>query len=592
VKSRRVIGRFLIWRVKHVTDSYFVILLSIFIGLGAGLSSYFLKSFVFYIKESLTGFFNISSQNIWYVLYPAVGIAIAVFLIRFVIKDSTDQGIPRILFAISRLDGKMRWHKYFSSVIGGSFTAGFGGSIGLESPIIAAGSSLGSGIGQTLRLNYKNTTLLIGCGAAGAMASIFTTPIAAVIFSLEVLMLDLTTMSIIPLLIASVTGAITTKLLLAEDMLIHFSVTQPFEVSDVHFYILLGVICGLVSLYFNWMHNYIQVKFKKIKHYYNRTLIGGLALGVMIFLFPPLYGEGYAAIKLIMTGQSDQLLINTALYNYRDIWWVFILFIAFLIFIKIIATTLTTEAGGIGGIFAPAAVMGGMSGFFIARFFNQWDFIRPLHEGNFTLVGMAGVLGAVLHAPLTAIFLIAEMTNGYELIVPLMLTTSIAFITIKTFQPHSIFTRRLAESGDLITHDKDKTVLTLLNVKRVIDTDLLTIDPDATLGNLTKLIAKSKRNIFPVVDEDDGTYLGLVDLDDVREDMFHPEMYDNPISMYLMQAKEHVSISEPMEQVMKKFKTTGYYNLPVVNDGKYVGFVSRANIFNAYRQVLKDVSME
>ncbi len=591
MKSRRIIGRFLIWRARKINDSYFVIFLSVLIGLGAGFSSYFLKSFVFYIKETLTGFFNISTQNIWYVLYPAVGIAMVVFLVKWVIKDNTDQGIPRILYVISRLDGKMKWYKYFSSVIGGSFTAGFGGSIGLESPIIAAGASLGSGIGQTLRLNYKNTTLLIGCGAAGAMASIFTTPIAAVIFSLEVLMLDLTTSSIIPLLIASVTGAITAKLLLAEDMLIHFSVTQPFEVGDAHFYILLGVICGLVSLYFNWMHHYIQNKFKKIRHSYNRTLIGGLALGVMIFLFPPLYGEGYAAIKLIMTGQSDQLLINTALYNYRDIWWVFIMFIAFLIFIKIIATTLTTEAGGIGGIFAPAAVMGGFSGFFLSRFFNNFDFIRPLHEGNFTLVGMAGVLGAVLHAPLTAIFLIAEMTNGYELIVPLMLTTSIAFITIKLFQPHSIFTRRLAERGDLITHDKDKTVLTLLNVKRVIDSDLMTILPDATLGGLTKLIAKSKRNIFPVVDED-RVYLGLVDMDDVREDMFHPDMYENPISAYMIQAKEHISTSEPMDGVMEKFRKTGYYNLPVIDDGKYIGFVSRANIFNAYRKVLKDVSME
>jgi len=592
VKSRRIISRFLIWRVKKIEDAYFVIILSVLIGLGAGVSSYFLKSFVFYIKETLTGFFDISTQNIWYVLYPAVGIAIVVFLTKFVIKDHTDQGIPRILFAISRLDGKMRWHKYFSSVIGGSFTAGFGGSIGLESPIIAAGASLGSGLGQSLRLNYKNTTLLIGCGAAGAMASIFTTPIAAVIFSLEVLMLDLTTLSIIPLLIASVTGAITTKLLLAEDILIHFSVTEPFEVRDVHFYILLGIICGLVSLYFNWMHNYIQNKFKKIKHPYNRTLIGGLGLGILIFLLPPLYGEGYSAIKLLMTNQEEQLLINTALYDFREIWWVPIMFIAILILVKIIATTFTTEAGGIGGIFAPAAVMGGMSGFFLSRFFNNFDFIRPLHEGNFTLVGMAGVLGAVLHAPLTAIFLIAEMTNGYELIVPLMLTTSIAFITIKTFQPHSIFTRRLAESGDLITHDKDKTVLTLLNVKRVIDTDLTTIDPDATLGDLTKLIAKSKRNLFPVVERDDGTYLGLIDMNDVREDMFHSEKYDTPISFYMMQAKAHVSTSEPMEKVMEKFKRTAYYNLPVVDDGKYIGFVSRANIFNAYRKVLKDVSME
>nr|NQU89738.1 chloride channel protein [Bacteroidota bacterium] len=591
MKRRNILGRFLIWRIKKVKDVYFMIILSVVIGLAAGLSSYFLKSFVYYIKNVLTGFFDISTQNIWYVLYPGVGIAIAVVLIRYIIKDHTDHGIPRILYVISRLDGKMKRHKFFSSVVGSSFTAGFGGSIGLESPIISAGASIGSGIGQILRLNYKTTTLLIGCGAAGAMASIFTTPIAAVIFSPEVLMLDLTTSSIIPLLIASVTGAITTKLLLADEILIHFSITHPFEVSDVHFYMLLGVLCGMVSLYFSWMHNYIQAKFKKIEYFYNKLMIGGLALGILIFLFPPLYGEGYAAIQLIMTGQSDQLLINTALYDFRDIWWVFILFMVFLIFIKIIATTLTTEAGGIGGIFAPAAVMGGFTGFTLARMFNQFDFIRPLHEGNFTLVGMAGVLGGVLHAPLTAIFLIAEMTNGYELIVPLMLTTSISFVTIKIFNPHSIFTQKLAESGDLITHDKDKTVLTLLSVRSVIDTDLMTIPPDSTLGDLTKRIAKSKRNLFPVVD-DDKTYLGLVDMDDVREDMFHPEMYDNPISMYIMQAKEIVSTTEAMEKLMEKFRTTGYYNLPVVDDGKYVGFVSRANIFNAYRRMLKEVSME
>lgn len=588
---RRTLGRFLIWRVKHIPDSYFVLILSVIIGLGAGLSSYLLKTFVFYIEETLTGFFDISSQNIGYVLYPGIGIAITIVLVKYVIKDKTEQGIPRILYVISRLDGKMRLHKFFSSMLGSSFTVGFGGSIGLESPIIAAGASIGSGVGQTLRLNYKNTTLLIGCGAAGAMASIFTTPVAAVIFSLEVLMLDLTTLSIIPLLIASVTGAITTKLLLAENILIHFSVTHPFEVSDIHYYIILGVFCGLVSLYFNWVHEFIRLKFQNIKHHFNKFIVGGLALGILIFILPPLYGEGYDAIKLIMTGRSDQLLTNTALYEFRDISWIFIVFMVVLIFTKIIATALTTEAGGIGGIFAPAAVMGGFTGFTIARIFNQLDFIKPLHEGNFTLVGMAGVLGAVLHAPLTAIFLITEMTNGYELIVPLMLTTAISFITIKTFNPHSIFTRQLALSGDLITHNKDKTVLTLLNVKRVIDTDLLSIAPEKTLGDLTKLIAKSKRNIFPVID-DKGMYLGLVDMDDVREDMFCPEKYDEPISTYIMQAKEHVSLSEPMDQVMDKFRKTGYYNLPVLNDGKYMGFVSRANIFNAYRQVLKDVSME
>lgn len=577
------------WRVKNIPDNYFVIFLSIIIGLGAGLSSFLLKSFVYYIKNVLTGFFDVSAQNLWYILYPGIGIVITVVLVKYVIRDYTEHGIPRILHVISRFDGKMRRHKYFSAMLGSSFTAGFGGSIGLESPIISAGASIGSGVGQTLRMNYKNTTLLIGCGAAGAMASIFTTPVAAVIFSLEVLMLDLTTSSIIPLLIASATGAITTKLLLAEDILIHFAVTQPFEVFDLHYYIVLGVVCGLVSLYFNKMHDLIRQLFtKRIKH---RLLIGGLALGVLIFLLPPLYGEGYESVRLIMTGQSDQILNNTSLYEYRDVWWVLILFMIILIVTKIIATALTTEAGGIGGIFAPAAFMGGLTGFTVSRLFNEIGFVNPLHEGNFTLVGMAGVLGAVMQAPLTAIFLITEMTNGYVLIVPLMVTTAISFTTIKIFSPHSIFTKQLAESGDLLTHNKDKTVLTLLNVKRVIDTDLLTISPNSTLGDLTKLISRSKRNIFPVM-ADDRTYVGLIDLDDVRVDMFKPEKYSEPITNYIMQAKEHVTMNEPMDSVMEKFRKTGYYNLPVIDQGKYAGFVSRANIFNAYRKVLKDVSME
>ncbi len=588
---RKTIGKFLIWRVRNIPDNYFVILLSVVIGLGAGLSSYLLKTFVFYIKNELTGFFNIASQNIWYILYPGIGIAAAVFLIKYVIKDTSEHGIPRILYVISRLDGKMRRHKYFSALFGSSLTAGFGGSIGLESPIISAGSSIGSGLGQALRLNYKNTTLLIGCGAAGAMASIFTTPVAAVIFSLEVLMLDLTTLSIIPLLIASVTGAITTKLLLADEILIHFSVTQPFEVADVHYFILLGILCGLVSLYFTWMNEYIKQKFRKINHYLHKLVIGGLALGILIFLLPPLYGEGYAAINLIMTGQSEHLLNNTALYEYRDQAWILVMFLLLLVVTKVVATTLTTEAGGIGGIFAPAAVMGGLTGFTLSRAINTTGYVDALHEGNFTLVGMAGVLGGVLHAPLTAIFLIAEMTNGYELIVPLMLTTAISFITIKMFSPHSIFTRQLAISGDLITHDKDKTVLTLLNIKKVIDTDLLTISPESTLGDLVKLIEKSRRNIFPVVDND-GTYLGLIDMDDIRKDMFHREKYQEPVSTYIIQAKEMVSVYEPMDSVMEKFKKTGYYNIPVLDNGKYAGFVSRANIFNAYRKILKDVSMD
>jgi len=591
--NKTLIGRFLIWRSKHIQDRYFVIILSALIGFLSGIAAYLLKSSVYYIEDLLTASFHIQAQNYQYVVYPAIGILLTVIFIRFVIKDQTRHGIPRILYVISKLGGKMKQHKVFSSLFGSSLTAGFGGSIGLEAPIISTGSSIGSSLGQLLRMNYKTTILLIGCGAAGAMASIFTTPIAAVIFSLEVLMLDLTISSIIPLLMASATGAITTKILLAEKIIVHFNVNEPFVIGDVPFFLLLGVLTGLVSLYFNRITHFVTAKMEGFKNSWVRGLVGVSLLGIIIFLFPPLYGEGYDAIRTIISGDSINLLDNSFFYIFRDNAWLFVGFLAFLILLKVVATTLTIESGGIGGIFAPSAVTGGLSGFAFARVFNEIGLTKHLSEANFTLVGMAGVLGAVLHAPLTAIFLIAEMTNGYELIVPLMLTSTISFITIKTFDPHSIFTKRLAERGELLTHHKDQAVLTLLNIRDVIDKDLLTIHPNATLGDLTKIIAKSKRNLFPVVDKN-KTFNGLVILDAVREDMFNKDKYGVPVANYLFQppANEKVSIHDSMESVMEKFKQTGNYNLIVLNKGKYVGFVSRANVFNAYRQTLIDVSHE
>jgi CIC family chloride channel protein len=452
---------------------------------------------------------------------------------------------------------------------------------------------MGSSLGNLLRLNYKTTTLLIGCGAAGAMASIFTTPIAAVVFSLEVLMLDLTISSIIPLLMASAMGAITTKFFLAEKNLVHFDIPISFEVSDVIWFLILGIITGLVSLYFNKMSYLVSDNLERIKNRWKRVLVGGAIIGVLLFLFPALYGEGYETIRMILKGHAGEVLTFSPFYEYRDNLWIFTLFMLFLVLTKVIAMSLTISAGGVGGIFAPSAVTGGYVGFVFARFLNETGITRSLSESSFTLVGMAGVLGAVLHAPLTSIFLIAEMTDGYELIVPLMLTSTISFITIKTFDPHSIFTKRLAERGELLTHHKDKAVLTLLSVRDVIDKDLLTIHPDATLGDLTKVIAKSKRNLFPVVDED-NLFIGLVVMDDVREDMFKKEKYDTPVTNYMLSipAGEKVSIDDSMEIVMEKFNRTGHYNLVVLDKGKYVGFVSRANVFNAYRQTLIDVSQE
>ncbi|MEN8225251.1 MAG: chloride channel protein [Bacteroidota bacterium] len=591
MSSKVYIGRFLIWRQAHISDRYFIIILSALIGFLSGMAAYFLKSVVFYIEDLLTAEFRIQSLNYWYAVYPAIGIFLTIILLKFLIRDKDTHGIPRILYVISRLDGKMKFRKVFSSLFGSSLTAGFGGSIGLESPIISSGASIGSSIAQGLRLNYRYTTLLIGCGAAGAIASIFTTPIAAVIFSLEVLMLDLTTASIIPLLMASVTGAITTKLLLAENMLVHFKVTQEFAVSDIPFFVLLGILAGLLSLYFNRMHFAIAKQAGKISNIWVRAAICGVALGLLIFIFPTLYGEGYDTISMIVSGNSAELLNNSFFYSYRDHAWVFIVLIVGMMLLKVIATTLTTEGGGIGGIFAPSAVTGGFMGFAFARFVNDLKLFAPLHEGNFTLVGMAGVLGGVLHAPLTAIFLIAEMTSGYELIVPLMLATAISFFTIKTFDPHSIFTRQLALRGDLISKDKDQTVLTVLNIKSVIDRDITTIGKDGTLGDLTHVIAKSKRNMFPVVDKKQR-FLGVIDMNDIRADMFDPAKYDTPLQHYIIQPLDHVSSTDSMKAVMHKFNKTGYYNLPVIDNGKYVGFVSRAHVLNAYRQTLKDVSQE
>ena len=585
------IGRFLVWRARNIPDNYFVILLSILIGFIAGIAAYALKSAVYYIESLLTADFHIQSQNYLYVLYPTIGIIITVIFIQFIVKDFGQSGIPRILYVIAKMDGKMRFHKTYSSIIGSSFTAGFGGSIGLESPIISTGASVGSNLAQLLRLNYSKTTLLIGCGAAGAMASIFTTPVAAVIFSLEVLMLDLTTSSIISLLMASATGAITTKLLLAENILIHFKVTEPFVAADVPFYIVLGMICGLVSLYFNKMYQFIRSRMVRIKNTFAKAVAGGTILGVLIFLFPSLYGEGYDNIMMIISGNSEDILKFSFLYEYRENIWIFGLAMLVIMLLKVIATTLTTEAGGIGGIFAPSAVMGGLTGFVFARGINDLGIFKPLHESNFTLVGMAGVLGGVLSAPLTAIFLIAEMTNGYELIVPLMVVTAISFLTIKALDPHSIFTKSLAETGDLITHQKDRTVLTLLDVEKLIDTDVKTIHPDSTLGELTELIKESDRNMFSVVDED-GRFIGAVDMHDVRGDMFDRDKYDTPISNYIIQPLDHVTSKESMKSVMQKFKNTGYYNLPVIDNGIYKGWVSRAHVFDAYRKTLIEVSEE
>ena len=579
------------WRELHISNQQFILFLSVIIGLITGVAAYLMKTFVIYLKDLLINRFDVDQSNLLLYIYPMAGILLTVLFLRWVIRDDVRHGIPRILYVISKKRGEMRKHKTFSSFIGGAITSGLGGSAGLESPIISTGASVGSTFASVFNLDFKTKTLLIGSGAAGAMASIFTTPIAAVIFSMEVLMLDLTAASIIPLLISSVTGAITAKLLMSDEVLFHFSLDNHFEVPDLPYYILLGILAGLVSLYFNRSNYFISKWMNNIKDVKRRTLVGMLLMGLLIFIFPVLFGEGYNFLKIIINGDPKDLTSWSFFYDYRMNFWIFSAFLFLVLLLKVVATTLTIESGGIGGIFAPAVFTGGITGYLFSSIVNHAGWLRHLNEKSFTLVGMAAVLGAVLHAPLTAIFFAAEITNGYHLMLPLMLTTSVAYSTIKLFDSHSIFNRQLAERGQLLTHHKDKAVLTLLSVSSVIDKDFNTIRPDASLGDLVKEIAHSKRNIFPVI-KDDNTFIGLIALDDVREDMFKPELYSKPVIDYMIQPKDSVSSTQTMEMVMQKFNETDYYNLPVIDDGKYVGFVSRSNVFSAYRKTLLEVSLD
>ncbi|MBC8320237.1 MAG: chloride channel protein [Bacteroidetes bacterium] len=580
-----IYNNFLSWRARNLTDQAFVIILSIIIGFLAGVAAAILKVTVITIGDKLFSFYSDTDTILLLIGFPVIGILLTVIFLKYIVKDNVGHGVPRILYVISKLDGSMRNHKIFSSLVGGSLTAGFGGSVGLESPIISTGASIGSSIGQLLKLSYKHKTLLIGCGAAGAMASIFTTPIAAVIFSFEVLLLNLSASALIPILMASVTGAVTTKLLTAEQYLVHFKVTEEFIIQDLPYYIILGIIGGFVAVYFHYMHFKIIQQFERIKSIWAKAIIGGGVLGLLLYLMPPLYSEGYDAIRLIVSGKSNELL-NYTFVDGSNAFLTLTIFVVLLIIFKVIATTLTTEAGGVGGIFAPAAVMGGLTGFVLSSAINELSTKINLHESNFTLVGMASVLGAVLMAPLTAIFLVAEMSNGYELIVPLMLSTSIAYMIAKRFNKHSIFTQKLAEQGDMYEY-KDMTVIKQLSIRSLLENDVLRLNLKSTLGDLVKLIKKTKRNIFIVIDDDDH-FIGLVLLVEVRNVMFDTSKYSDPISKFLYSplSDEKVNVDSDARDVINKFNKTGNYNMIVLEGTKYVGMISKANLLKEYRSYM------
>lgn len=576
--------------MKHISNRNFVLILAGVIGIIAGLAAVSLKQTVHLIQHYLTHDFDIEYANYLYIGFPLIGILITVLIAQYFFKDKLGHGITHILYDISKNSSIIKRTKMFSRMITSAITVGFGGSVGLEAPIVVTGSAIGSNVGRFMHLNYKERTLLIGCGTAGAISAIFNSPVAGVIFSLEVILADVTIAMFIPLLIASVGGALVSLTLLGDDVLFSFKLKDSFTAADTPYYLLLGVTCGLVSVYFTRTTYRVEGLITRVSNKYNRALVGGILLGFIIFLFPPIYGEGYNTIKMLLSGRENEILNTTLFFDFEGTAW-FFLFITGIILVKPIASALTIGSGGSGGIFAPSLFLGGVTGFLFAALLNAMTW-NTLSTSNFTLVGMCGIMSGVLYAPLTAIFLIAEITSGYELFVPLMLVSAISYSTSSFFEKYSLYTKNLIEKGDLIKYDKDRQVLSQINISKIVEKDLLTIHPESTLNELIDLVKVSRRNIFPVVDEN-KKLLGVITLDDIRDIMFDPEKRETVIVKSLMHpTPAQISTHENMQSVMSKFETTGAWNLPVIDNGLYIGFLSKSRIFNTYRKKLIRYSRE
>ncbi|HPS84546.1 MAG TPA: chloride channel protein, partial [Bacteroidales bacterium] len=541
---------------RLIRHKQFVLLLSIMVGLAAGLAAVILKTSVHYIEAYVRDQANVDAENYYYLILPVLGILITVFFTVYIIKDDISHGVSKILKALSKGESRMKPHFMYSGLVGCSVTSGMGGSVGMEAPILATGAAMGSNIGVWFGQSHRTRMLLIGAGTAGALAAIFKAPIAGVIFAIEVLALEVSAASIIPLLISAVTGALVSTFMLGKSIEFYFSIQEPFEYRNILFYVVLGIVCGLVSVYFLRTNSWIESAVQKIKSKFWRIILGGGAVGLLIFLFPPLYGEGYAAMKMILSGNIHDLSNNSLFYNFDENSWVFVGYLGLVLILKVAAMSLTTGSGGIGGAFAPSLFMGGITGAAFVKVVNLLGF-STLIQSNFILVGMAGLIAGVISAPLTAIFLIAEITGGYALFIPLIVTSSLAYMTTRLWEPYSIYTRGLALSGELVTHDRDKSALTLLRVNEVVETDFKTVHPDQTLRDLVGVISASNRNLYPVVDEY-CNYLGVITLDSVRKLMFDQSQYDTVLLRDLMQkAKDSVSLNDNLETAMAKFRKTG-----------------------------------
>ena len=575
----------------EIDETKLVYILSFVVGFLSAIAAAFLKNTIHYTHVFITEGISVNSSNYLYLAYPLFGMLLTMLFVKYVVKDNISHGVSKILYAISQKNGNIKPHNTWSSIVASTLTIGFGGSVGAEAPITLTGSSIGSVIGRFFKVNNRSLILLVSCGAAGAVSGIFKAPIAGIVFVLEILMLDLTIASIVPLLISSVTAATVAHFLMGNQILFSFNITEAFNIQNTHWYILLGIISGFIALYFSKTTLFLESKFEKIKNQFIRLLTGGLALGALIYIFPPFYGEGYETIMSLLQGNTQYIFANSIFAQFSDNFGIYMLFIASLIILKVVATSATNGAGGVGGIFAPSLFIGGINGLFVAGIFGKL-FQTDLPDNIFVFAGMAGMMAGVMHAPLTAIFLIAEITGGYNLLIPLIMTATAAYITVRSFERHSLYHAELAKRGELITHDKDKAALTRMNWKDEIETDLLTVKPDDTLGYLVKVISKSKRNIFPVVDEN-NILEGIVNLDDVRKIMFNKDLYDSIIVKNIMAVPEiYIDVKENIEVAIESFKKSGVWNLPVLDNGHYIGFISKSRIFAAYRELLVEYSEE
>jgi CIC family chloride channel protein len=578
-------------KLFRIDQGKLIYILSFAVGLLSALAAAVLKNAIHSTNKILTEGITGSSGGYLYLAYPVAGMLLTLLFVKYIVKDNIGHGVSRVLYAISKKKSRLKTHNTWTSLVASTFTIGFGGSVGAEAPIVLTGSSIGSTIGRYFRLNYRNITLLIGCGAAGAISGIFKAPIAGIVFTLEVLLLDLTMSSVVPLLISSVTAATVAYFLMGDSVLLSFDITGSFILHNIPWYILLGVISGFVSLYFSKMTLFLESQYEKIRNIFLRLAIGGSVLGILIYVFPPFYGEGYNTIMSLLHGDISSVFGNSIFSRFSDNYFIYILFFFCLITVKVIATSSTNGAGGVGGIFAPTLFIGGVTGFLLAVLLKKYAGV-DIPDNRFILAGMAGTMAGVMHAPLTAIFLIAEITGGYSLLIPLIVTSTAAFVITRSFESHSIYHVELARRGELITHDKDKAVLTFMDWKKDIEKDLIKVKANDKLGDLVKAISRSKRNLFPVVD-DYEILEGIVSLDDVREIMFNNDLYDSVQVKDLMTIPpSYIDIRENIGTVMKTFSETGAWNLPVLDKGLYVGFISKSRIFSTYRDLLSQFSEE